>query len=227
MAKFENRKEKMLMILLEHLGGLRYEELMQLATERGIGSRRTINKQLKELCEKEYVVRNELGRYVINIAEGLLKPIRKCFHEIPKQVENFVDNLIMAYVSSKDADADAFLRVGGKYVIYKSRMIMLYTSTLFPYLFDKQFSELYYMGHKYALDLLIGSLDKLAQKLKGITLKDFLLDKEVREKHLLPHFEDQYNRLKTEIRLDMQEIEKLVNQLSVEESLKRNLKKYV
>jgi DNA-binding HxlR family transcriptional regulator len=228
MAQSKNRKEKILMILVEHLGGLRYEELMDIASKKNIGSKATLNKLVKELCEDGLVVRNELGRYVINVAEEMLKPVRKCFLEIPKQVEDFINNLFVAYASNKgEGAADVFLKVGARYVIYKTRLIMLNVNILFPYLFDERFSELYHIGLKCALDSLIGSLDKLAQKFKGISLKELLLDKEVREKYLLPHFEEQMRRLTIEMRLDMEEIEKMINQLDISESLKINLKRYV
>ena len=215
-----DREIKLLLIFLEHPGGLRFAELWRIVEDQKICAKETLNKQLDKLKEQGLIEKTSMGRYTLGFTESVAKMIQKSSYVFPKHVERFLNILYKGYKQSGEEQPELFAQVAASYLAMKLRQMNLMIWLLFPFLFDNKVRQIWFQGYKYALDLLFDKFDKISQKFFGMKISLALQTKYVQEKFWAPRLE----WLPRSIKLADKKIADLINQLDIKDDAKRELK---
>lgn len=218
-----DRKMTVLLIFLEHPGGLRYAELWRIVEDQKICAKGTLNKLLKELMEQDLIVKSKLGRYTLGFTESIAQMIQKSSYVVPEQVERFLDTLYKGYEQSGEKQAELFGQLSASYLEMKLRQMNFMIWLLFPFLFDNKVRKIWFQGYEYALDILFDKFDEISQKFFGMKISYALQTKYVQEKFWTPQLE----LLTRSTKLANKKIADLINQLDIKDDAKRELKSQI
>ena len=219
MSEELERETKVLLIFLEHPGGLRFMELWRVVEDKKICARVTLKKMLNKWMEQSLVEKSKLGRYTLGLTEPVAQFIKKTEYELPKQLKRFLDILYEGYKQSGEKQTGLFAQLAASYLLTRARQIILTTWLLFPFLFDRKVREIWFQGHKYALYLLFDKLDEISQKFYKTKISHAVRISSVQEKFMIPQLE----LLARQVKLEKKKIADLIDQLDIEDDTKRKL----
>lgn len=214
-----DREVKVLLIFLEHPGGLGFVELWNIVQKQKICAKGTLKKMLDTWMGQGIIEKNELGRYTLGLTEPVAQLIKKGEYELPKQVESFLETLYKGYEQTGKKQAELFAQLAISYLGKRLRQMILTTWLLFPFLYDSKVREIWFQGHKYALIILLDKSDEISQKFYKTKISHAFRIDSVQEKFMIPQLE----LLTRRIKLENQKIADLMDQLDIEDELKRKL----
>jgi len=214
------REMEVLLIFLEHPGGLRFMELWRIVKGQNLFAKGTLAKTLKSLMEQGLIEKNRLGRYTLGFTESVAQLIQKSSYVVPKQVEKFLYLVYKGYEQSGEKQAELFAPLAASYLEMKLRQMNFMIWLLFPFLFDNKVREIWFKGYKYALGLLFDKFDEISQKFYGMKISRALETKYVQEKFWTPQLE----LLSRTIKSADKKTADLINQLDIKDDVKRELK---
>lgn len=218
--KKRDREIKLLLVFLEHPGGLHFAELWGIVEDQKICAKETLSKQLKEWREQDLIEKTRMGRYTLGFTEPVAQMIKKSSYVVPEQVGRFFNILYKGYEQSGEKQAELFAQASSSYLEMKLRQMNLMIWLLFPFLFDNKVRRIWFQGYKYVLDLLFDKFDEISQKYFGMKISLALQTNYVQEKFWKPQLE----LLPRSIKLANKKIADLINQLDINDNAKRELK---
>jgi hypothetical protein len=218
-----NRAIRLIYILLEHPVGLRFEEFWRIVHSQKICSKGTFAKLLKELEKDNLIYKDKLNHYTLGVTEPIAQKIMESSYVIPKKVQDFLDALYMSYEWDAQKEASLYVEVGIRYLLNEQRKLLSWTWLLFPLLFDKKVRELWFIGHKCALEANFEKLDEISEKFLHFKVSQILSTKEVIEQYMVPHL----NLLISQIESENKKILELINELQIGNDLKERLRQKI
>jgi len=108
-------------------------------------------------------------------------------------------------------------------LLNEQRKLLSWTWLLFPLLFDKKVRELWFIGHKCALEANFEKLDEISEKFLHFKVSQILSTKEVIEQYMVPHL----NLLISQIESENKKILELINELQIGNDLKERLRQKI
>jgi DNA-binding HxlR family transcriptional regulator len=213
----------MLRILLEHPGGLRFEEFWKIVESQKICAKGTFNKRLKELVEEGLIAKDALNHYTLGLTQPMAQKIMESGYKLPEKAESFLEVLYMTYEQDVKKETGVYAEIGIRYLLNEQRNLLSWTWLLFPFLFDKKIRELWFIGHANALNFLFEKLDEISKRFLGVKLSRAFSTKSVIEEHMVPQIET----LIEQIKLENGKIIELVDQLDIPNDQKEKIKQQI
>lgn len=167
-----DREVKILLIFLEHPGGLRWGELWNIVDEQDICAKETLSKILKGWMEppSSLIEINDLGIYTLGLTEPIAQILREGAYDVSNQIDRFLQALYDGFAQAKEQQAELFYNLATLYLQSKVTKMSLSTFVLFPFFFDKRIRELWLRGQKYAFDVVFDKSDEISERLFKIKI---------------------------------------------------------
>ena len=222
-----DRKIKVLFILLDHPGGLKFMELFEIVRKEKkeeTFARGTLRKVLDELTAppSPLVIKDDREHYVI----GLVDPLLQIFSEeskVSSQADRFFQILYKGCNRSDKKQIAICLKLGNLYLQDKLKKLKVMFLFLQPFLGDSRIRELWIYSEKYILDVVYKKTDEMIEELTKIKPPVLLeISQETDEK-----ISEDLKKNGRELAVINSLILDLINQLETKDEVKKELKQEV
>lgn len=161
-----NRKIRILLIFLEHPGGLGFNELAGIAHGLDICSRGTVSKILDELAAppSPLIAKDEQGKYTLGLIGPISQIIREGSSRILEQTDKFLNILYETFDPSNKLQVELYYKIGSLFLSSKLNRTTLTTSFLVPFFYDDRIRTLWLYSQKFAFDTIYHKWDEMSEK---------------------------------------------------------------
>jgi hypothetical protein len=215
------RKTRVLLILLEHPGGLKKMELYKIVKSQKICARDTLSKILKELSAppSPLIEKDQLGNYTLGLVEPISQIIREGSSQVSGQIDKFLEILYETYNPSDKTQIELYYKLGTLFLQSKISKTVLTTSILVPFFYDSRIRDLWLYSQKFVFDLVYQKMDEMSEKLLKIKMS--------RELEIRPEMDElvssKLKEINKQLALVDHQLLDLICQLNIADNLKISL----